>query len=852
MTGTWYHLEVRPRIPERLARLEELACDLYYSWSSQTRHLFVYLDLELWDRCGHNPKLFLRRVAQQRLDEVVHDHTFMEGYNRALSEYDTYMQETPQCGMSDCLVPGRDLVAYFCLEFGFHESVPIYSGGLGILAGDHCKAASDFAVPLVAVGLLYRHGYFNQEIDRDGSQIVHFKPTDFSELLIEPVPAPGGGELRVTVELPGRQVQLKVWKAKAGKVDLFLLDSDIPENSEQDRAITYELYGGDARTRIFQEIVLGIGGTRALRAMGHVPTVWHINEGHAAFSILERCREHVDHGLGFDAAWELAASGTVFTTHTPVPAGHDVFSHELVSECLGALAGQLGIGFERFFALGSSPGSQGGFNMTALALRGSRFHNGVSRIHGRVASEMEGYIWPEVPHDENPIGYVTNGVHLPTFLSSQWRNFFDMHLGGKWRNQLLNPDYWECIDTLPDYAYWGTRQALKTEMLKYVRKHALRQFRRNGNNPVEIERLTRYLSPERTDVLILGFARRFATYKRATLLFRDPERLARLLGDPERPVLILFAGKAHPSDIPGQELIRAIHELSMRREFQGRILLLEDYNLALGRWLVTGVDVWLNTPQYPLEASGTSGEKAGINGVINLSVLDGWWGEAYDGDNGWAITPDVHNAEHAARDDLESQALLDLLEEEVIPLYFQRQGNGYSDAWVRKSKASMKTIIPQFNAGRMMRDYIRDLYLPAAHQCATLSREHARGAQELADWKNKVLGHWAQVQARRIDEPLGEIYTGEHLPIRVAVTLGGLSPRDLVVECLVNRDPEEGKAAPDQVHRLQPLDPQEGGEVIFALDLAPSLAGLQHYQLRLYPFHPMLSHPHETGFMRWV
>jgi len=853
MTGTCFSLEVRPRIPPRLARLEELANDLYYSWSSYTRRLFVYLDAELWESCSHNPKLFLRRVSQQRLERAEQDRTFLEAYHQALSEYDTYMEEAPLCEAAECLSREHDVVAYFCLEFGFHESIPVYSGGLGILAGDLCKAASDLAVPLVAVGLLYRQGYFTQEIDRHGTQVALFRPTDFSEIPIFPVLDQDGSELRVPLEIAGQELRLRVWMARAGRVALYLLDCDLPENSEADRAITYQLYGGDTQVRIRQEIVLGVGGVKALRAMGYWPTAWHINEGHAAFSIIERCRERVVDGMDFDTAMELIASGTVFTTHTPVPAGHDVFDRALVGETLGRLVQDMGIPLEQFLGLGASPTDPNAFNMTALALRGSRFCNGVSQIHSRVASEMEGYIWPEIPPDENPIGHVTNGVHLSTFLSTQWRTLFDTHLGGEWRNEILNPYYWAHIDHLPDYAHWGTRQSLKSDMLKYVRTQAMRQYERNGNNPVEIKHLTQHLNPERTDILILGFARRFATYKRATLLFRDPDRLGRLLGDPQRPVLILFAGKAHPDDIPGQQLIRAVYEMSMRPEFQGKIVLLENYDLALARWLVSGVDVWLNTPEYPLEASGTSGQKAGINGVLNLSVLDGWWGEAYDGTNGWAITPDVQSQDREERERIESQALLDILEEHVIPLYYRRDEHGYSEGWVRMSKASMKTIIPRFNSARMVRDYVQEYYLPASRQRAVLAENGARGARELAVWKHKIRDRWDGVRLWREDDPEEAIHAEETLRVRVGVDLAGLSPVDVVVECLVGRrDERTDELIPVQTHRLMPEETTAQGRAIFALDLRPSLPGLQHYKLRIFPFHPLLSHPHEMGFMRWI
>jgi len=597
MSGTRFSVEVQPTLPERLQRLEELSNDLVYSWDRRVRGLFVRLDKELWEQCGHNPKLFLRRVAQNRLDEAAEDRVFVEDFNRALSAYDTYQQEHTRSIVTPHLDPDRDLVAYFCAEFGLHESLPIYSGGLGILAGDHCKAASDLGIPFVAVGMLYRQGYFNQTIDGHGKQIAHYAPTAFSHLPLQPARDGAGQELHVHVAIAERRVTLKVWEAKAGHIRMFFLDSDVPDNSPMDRSITYQLYGGDIHTRIQQEIVLGIGGVRALRALGLQPSVWHINEGHAAFLTVERIREHVERGMDFDAALEVVAAGTVFTTHTPVAAGHDIFDRHLMETYFGEYVKQLRISLPQFLTLGISPGNENGFNQTTLALRCSRFHNGVSRIHGEVASRMESYIWPQIAAEENPISYITNGVHVPTFLAREWMSLFDMRFGGEWRNELGSEDYWARIEDIPNHSFWSLRQSLKTELLEEVHDRASRQHRRSGLSTTQIKRITRSLSADNNDILTVGFARRFATYKRATLLFSDPTRLARLLNDPQRPVLLIFAGKAHPHDVPGQQFIKVIHDFSRRPEFEGKIILLEGYDLALGRKLVTGVDVWLNAPE---------------------------------------------------------------------------------------------------------------------------------------------------------------------------------------------------------------------------------------------------------------
>lgn len=851
MPGTRFTLEVRPSIPQELKRLEELANDLFYSWDRQVRRLFTRLDQDLWGSCGHNPKTFLRRVSQKRLEKAANDRVFMEDYQRVLSAYDTYHTQCMHPEIREH-IQEDDLIAYFCAEFGFHESLPIYSGGLGILAGDHCKAASDLCLPFVAVGILYRQGYFTQTIDEHGSQLAHYMPSEFNRLPLQLVTDEDGQPLLVDIDFPGRKVYLRIWKARAGHITLYLLDSDLEENQEHDRIITHQLYGGDKSTRIQQEIVLGIGGVRALRALKISPTVWHINEGHSAFQVLERCRECTQQGHDFSTALELVAAGTVFTTHTPVPAGHDIFDHSLISGYFTDFIRDLHISMKQFLALGSTPDAHDSFNQTALALRGSRFHNGVSRIHGSVSAEMEHYIWPDVPYGENPLTYVTNGVHLPTFLARDWSNLYDMRFGRAWRDELLNESYWECIDQIPDHSYWSLRQSLKTELFENILTRALFQYRRNGCSEALMDRMTRYLKPDEPDILTIGFARRFATYKRATLLFSDPARLSRILKDQERPVLLIFAGKAHPSDLPGQELIRTIHEYSLRPEFQGHIILLEGYDLALARKLVCGVDVWLNTPEYPLEASGTSGQKAGMNGVLNLSVLDGWWAEGYNGDNGWAITPHDPHFDASYRNHEEAGELLDLMENQVVPMYYERNGQGYSDEWVRKSKNSMKSIIPNFNAQRMVRDYITGLYGPAGRQNRKFSDSNHQVAHELATWKARVNQSWPEVSFRRTDAAPDSLKAGDSLTINVAARLGELGPDDVVVECLTGTQSEQGPFVTRNCSEFIPSGQNEDGEYLFELKLDPPLSGLQYYKIRIYPHHPHLCQRFETGKVLWL
>ena len=846
-----FTIEIRPALPARLERLGELACDLRYSWDRNTRTLFSRLDRRLWDAVGHNPKVFLRRVDQHRLDQAADDPVYLDAYDRTLSRYDTYQTSPPR--RREPTLESGTLIAYFSAEFGFHESIQIYSGGLGILAGDHCKAASDFGLDFVGVGLLYRQGYFNQTIDAEGNQIASYYETDFGDLPFTPAVGKDGKELRVQVDVGDRRVALRVWRAQAGRIELYFLDSDLPENDPEERAITHQLYGGDQTTRIKQEMVLGIGGVRALRAVGAQPAVWHINEGHAAFSVLERCREMTAAGMPFDAALEACAAGTVFTTHTPVRAGHDVFSREMVDHYFGAMRDELGLTADAFMRLGEKPDNGEGFNLTALAVRGSRLHNGVSRIHGGVSSQLLASMWPQIPPSENPVSYVTNGVHVATFLAREWVDVFDAGFGGQWRTHLTTEEFWSRVDGIPEHLFWSVRQTLKSRMLETVRARVVAQSERNGCSEGEIARMLRYLDPRDPNVLTVGFARRFATYKRATLLFEDLDRLRAIVADEQRPVVFLFAGKAHPADQPAQEMIRAIHRFSKMPEFEGKVVLIEGYDLALARRMVSGVDVWLNTPEYPLEASGTSGQKAAMNGVLNLSVLDGWWGEGFDGTNGWAIKPYAAVPDSARRNHEEAASLYDILQNQVIPLYYQRDVHEYSHGWVLKSKRSMQTLLPRFSAGRMMEQYLARLYVPAARQSKRFSGGGFVRAKELAAWKSSVREKWSGVSLRRIDaQPEFERF-GAPVHLEVAVRLNGLQAHDVRVECLMSAPNAELDADRREVLRFLPEGkPAADGEQRYRLDLDPQHCGLLTYEIRAYPYHESLTHPFETGLMLYL
>ena len=852
MPGTRYQLEVNPQIPPRLARLDELANNLWYSWDRPTRSLFARLSSGLWHAVHHSPKAFLKRIDQKRINDAGDDPIFLGTMNRVLSAFDSYHAEPRMQLPGKPPLQANDLIAYFCAEFGFHESLPIYSGGLGILAGDHCKGASDMRLPFVAVGLLYRQGYFHQTIDRDGNQAAHYGDNDFDDMPIELVRTEGGGELRIAVDFPGRAVWARIWRARVGNNSLYLLDTDLDENSEADRGIAHQLYGGDRRTRIEQEILLGVGGVRALDALGLSPTVWHINEGHAAFLVLERIRHLVARNMPFAAALEAAAANTVFTTHTPVPAGHDHFADEMVMHYFSEFCMAAGLDRDGLLGMGRvGVGGGGEFNMTALALRGSRFHNGVSRIHGDVSARICGEMWPQVTAAENPMDYVTNAVHVPTFLATDWYETFDRHLGLGWQHRLTDHSCWDGVHRIPDQIFWSIRQSLKAQLLHLVRNRVRQQHLRNQGSEAHLDRLLRSADPANPTVLTIGFARRCATYKRAALLFNDLGWLREILSDTKRPVLFIFAGKAHPADEPGRQLIRQIAKLSHQREFEGRILLVEGYDLHLARRMVAGVDVWLNNPIYPLEASGTSGMKAAINGAINLSVLDGWWGEGYDGKNGWAIKPAAEGLDPAERDADEARTLYELLQDSVIPMYYRNTSLGYSPEREAMDKASIDSIMPRFNMQRMLTEYAGKFYSPAAEQWRKYSADDFAGARQVASWKARVHAAWPGIRLRRIDHSVGRIRYGESMRFEVAVQLDGLSPDDLTVELVFTR-PGEPTSTRARRYSLRHEQALEHGEHLFARDLTPDQCGKMEYRIRVFPTHPLLTHPFEMGMMLWL
>jgi glycogen phosphorylase len=869
-----FPLQVSPTIPEGLRRLADLAENFWFSWYPETGQLFRKLDAVLWRKVEGNPKLFLRCVDQGILDRAGADRAYLDEYDEVIAAFDAYLRAPGAAKLAD--IAPDDLVAYFCAEFGLHESFPIYSGGLGVLAGDHCKTASDLKLPFVAVGLLYRQGYFNQRIDRNGQQIPEYMPIDPRSTALTVAVDGAGRELRVTCPFPGRDVALRVWRAPVGRVSVLLLDTDVEENAAEDRRITHVLYGGDREHRLRQEAVLGIGGVRAVRALGLAPTVWHINEGHAAFSLIERLREFTARGLPFPAALETTAASTVFTTHTPVSAGHDVFHRDLVARQFESYPAALGVTMDEMLDLGCAPEQRDSFNMTRLALSAAASVNGVSKIHGGVSAHLCAPVWPDVPANENPVGYVTNGVHVPTFLRAAWTALLDRHLSPDWRDRIMDRDLLAKILEIPDEQFWQTNQKVKSQMLRVVRERLERQHKRNGLSEAHIHRLLKQVDPSDPNVLTIGFARRFATYKRATLLMTDLRWLEQLVRIEGRPVLFLFAGKAHPADEPAQWMIREIQRISTQPPFIGKILLLEGYDMGISRLLVSGVDIWLNTPVPPFEASGTSGMKAAINGTVNLSVLDGWWAEAYDArrerKNGWGIPPTVDTQDAADRDRQDATTLYEILQDEVIPLYYARDAKlGFSPEWVALCKRSMASILPAFNSERVLRDYWQCFYAPASRQGRTISTGDFAIARDLAAWKAKVRAAWSGVEIKRSGAAPTQAQFRDTVSLEVEVVLNGLSPRDVRVECVLRRAlaselevptpsfasdkrPRRGVNFIDDegvlLERFEPVGQSDGPVSRYRLDFRPPWAGSLLYEIRALPEHPHLTHPYELGLMR--
>ncbi|MGZ9165511.1 MAG: alpha-glucan family phosphorylase [Anaerolineales bacterium] len=698
-------------LPKRLARLGELAYNLWWTWQPEAARVFGRLDYALWERLGHNPIRLLREVGRSRLNQAAKDKEYRALYDRVFKDFDSYMDQTDAwTSQTHPELKGRP-IAYFSMEFGLHETLPIYSGGLGVLAGDHLKEASDLGLPLTGVGFMYAQGYFSQRITEDGWQEALNNMLDFNNLPVLPVLDDSGDRLCVEVEFPDRTMSLGLWEIRVGRVPLYLLDSNLDPNTDSDKQLTARLYWSDLDRRVMQELLLGVGGVRALRALGYNPSVWHMNEGHAAFLTLERARELVASGNTFEEAIEKTRGQNVFTTHTPVAAGNDEFPLWLIEKYLAALWPQLKLTRDQFFDSARHQMPQGEmFSMGILALRNSAGRNAVSELHGRVARKMWRFLWQDKDEDDVPIVHVTNGVHVSNWMARRLTVLFSEYLGKDWYEHHDIPDLWSRIDDIPDDELWAVRLHLKRRLAFYMRERVRDRWTVGGFHPVQVVSSGVLINPY---ALTIGFARRFATYKRASLVLSDVERLLNIINRPNMPVQIIFAGKAHPADEPGKQLIQQVYRQIKRAEMAGRIVFLEDYDINLARYLVQGVDVWMNNPRRPLEASGTSGMKAALNGALNFSVLDGWWREAYNGHNGWAIGEDKELDSQSVQDAQDAESLYDTLEKEIIPLYYERDSEDIPHDWIVRMKDSMKTNIPQFSTRRMLKEYVERLYIKA-------------------------------------------------------------------------------------------------------------------------------------------
>ncbi|MCX6622235.1 MAG: alpha-glucan family phosphorylase [Acidobacteria bacterium] len=849
---------VAPALPASLDRLRKLAWNVRWAWNHDTIELFRRLDSELWESSGHNPVRMLGSISQARLSEASEDEAFLAHLDRAARALDQYLGSHSDWFHRTHKTSGDAVVAYFSAEFGVTECLSVFAGGLGMLAGDHLKSASDLGVPLVGVGLLYQQGYFRQYLNSSGWQQESYEDNDFFNLPLTLERDPAGAPRFITVRLGDHPVVAHIWRVEVGRIPLYLLDTNLEENRPEDRDITDQLYGGDLDMRIRQEILLGIGGFRALAALGIRPSVFHMNEGHSAFLALERVRQlETEHGLSFEEARELASAGLVFTTHTPVEAGQDYFPASLMARYFEEYARSLGIAWRQFLGLGrQNPANDSeDFCMTVLALRTAASANGVSKLHGEVSRQMWRNLWPNVPLKEIPIGHVTNGVHFRSWISAEMNQLYDRYLGPQWREEPADATVWKRVEKIPPEELWRTHERRRERLVAFARHHLQDELKRRGAPQSELEGASEALSP---DCLTIGFARRFATYKRATLLLRNPERLARILNDPKRPVQLIFAGKAHPKDDAGKDLIRQIVDLARRPEFRRRVVFLENYGTAVARYLVQGVDVWLNTPLRPLEASGTSGMKALANGVLNASVLDGWWDEAWrsapSGLVGWAIGNGEDYKDRGYQDHVEAEALYDLLERDIVPAFYERRADDIPMQWVTRMKASLASLCPEFNTHRMVRQYVQDFYLSAHGRTVALSAESARGARELSAWLKQVESAWPNVSVGAVEAELPSApQVGDKFRVRARVRLGSLNESDVAAELCLGRIGADGELVDPVYSPMQPAGREaDGVQVYEAVDVSCDVGGQIGYTVRVLPNHAARMNKLRPNLIAWA
>jgi glycogen phosphorylase len=846
-----HRFTVVPSLPKELAALQRIAYNLWWCWEPDAIELFKRVDPELWEETRHNPVEILGILQQATLDGLKADEGFMSHLAEVDEKLKEYLSAKTWYGKAHKgKTPLR--VAYFSMEFGLHESLPVYSGGLGVLAGDHLKSASDLGIPLAGVGLLYRQGYFRQYLNIEGWQQEYYPENDFYNLPLHLERDTGGTPLAFDLDLAGRRVKVHIWRVQVGRVPLYLLDTNLEENAPEDREITTRLYGGDQDMRIRQEILLGIGGIRALRLLGAEPNICHMNEGHAAFLGLERIRLLMEEKkLRFNEALEAVRAGTVFTTHTPVEAGIDHFPADLLEKYLGRYYRSLGLSRDEFLGLGrQNPKNHHEiFCMAVLALRLASHANGVSQLHGEVSRKMWKNVWPELPEEHLPLDSITNGVHMKTWLSSDMAGLLNRYLGTRWLEDSTDAGLWRRVGRIPDAELWRTHRRGRERLVDFARKRLKEQLRQVGATAKEISVADEVLDPE---ILTIGFARRFATYKRGTLLFRDLDRLAKILNDTAQPLQIIFAGKAHPADHQGKELIRQIVQFSHQERFRHRIVFLEDYDMAVARHLVQGVDVWLNTPRRPMEASGTSGMKVAFNGGLNMSVLDGWWCEGYKGNNGWAIGKGEVYDDIEYQNEVEGRAIYDLLEKEIVPLFYDRGHDGFPRSWIACMKASLQTLCPVFSTDRMVQEYAEHCYIPSLERWEKLDRNGHALAVDLASWKEKIHRLWPQVRIEAIAaERTEEVAVGSQVQVEARVFLGEIPPTEAAVDIYFGVLDSRGSIIGGEIVSLESAVELSAGLYRFSGGIECRFCGRHGFMLRVMPKHLELDTVYEPGLLLW-
>ncbi len=842
----WKDVHAHSELPAKLEPLREIAYNLLWVWNSDATKLFNKIDSDLWKKTEGNPVLLLQTISYNRMEEIMADKEFMDEMNKVYAMFLSYMEEKPKLT--------KPSVAYFSMEYGLANVLKIYSGGLGVLAGDYLKEASDSNIDMAAVGFLYRYGYFNQSLSMDGQQIANYEPQDFSTLPITLITDEHNKPVILEIPYPGRIVYSQIWQVKVGRVPLYLMDTDIQENSEWDRSITHQLYGGDWENRMKQEYLLGIGGIMLLNKLGIKKQIYHCNEGHAALINAQRLVDYIQQeNLSFNQALEVVRASSLYTVHTPVPAGHDYFEEDLFGRYMGEFPAKLGISWQEFIDMGrENPGTHEKFSMSVFALNTCQEANGVSWLHGKVSQKMFAPIWKGYFPDELHVSWVTNGVHMPTWATSEWKQFYAKNFDKNFFNDQSNKEIWSAIQQVPDEEIWNIRKTMKNKLIDYIRVQFKENWLKNQGDPSQVVSILDKINP---NALLIGFGRRFATYKRAHLLFTDLDRLSKILNNEKCPIQFIYTGKAHPADGGGQGLIKHIVEISRRPEFLGKIIFLENYDMRLARRLISGVDVWLNTPTRPLEASGTSGEKAEMNGVLNFSVLDGWWYEGYREGAGWALTDKRTYENQQYQDQLDAATIYSILENEIIPTYFAKKSKGYSPEWIQYIKNSIAQIAPDYTMKRMLDDYIERFYKKLATRSQNLHENNYAKAKEIAAWKEEVDAHWDSfvVESINYSEDLqksGPIL-GKELKFNIVIDRKELRGM-LGVELVVAKEKKETKELSLLKTHSFKLMKEEGSKLYFDLEIIPSISGFVKLGLRVFPVNKDLPHRMDFAYLKWI